>query len=48
MKNLFHKTEKSVNHNTKLECKVKRGLVVSFLSVPYIQEEKNIIKKMLS
>ena len=25
MKNLFHKTEKPVNHNTKLECKVKRG-----------------------
>ena len=25
MKNLFHKTEKTVNHNTKLERKVKRG-----------------------
>ena len=25
MKNLFHKTEKPVNHNTKLECKVKSG-----------------------
>lgn len=25
MKNLFHKTEKPVNHNTKLECKVKRA-----------------------
>lgn len=26
MKNLFHKTEKPVNHNTKLERKVKKGL----------------------
>ena len=25
MKNLFHKTEKPVNHNTKLERKVKKG-----------------------
>ena len=25
MKNLFHKTEKPVNHNAKLERKVKRG-----------------------
>ena len=25
MKNLFHKTKKPVNHNTKLERKVKKG-----------------------
>lgn len=40
MKNLFHKTEKPVNHNTKLERKVKKGFrfyAVTVLSMTLIK-----------